>query len=486
MENTERLKLEMKALRHVFALPTIEDRQDAADKMPAIELPGLWDAVVRAMRATPGIELQDVAAMLEKRPVLQREADAIHRAGAADYLDSTKGQDPQEMADAYILALEDTARAGNQRIIDETIKKLERAKDAPTPECKEIMRAVSHALTRSERVLDESLTDVWNLHLDRLQGTAVKPHEAVLLNHKRGEWANWFNAHLGPRGGLEPGRTLIIGGGPAGGKTSLASALAVDALEANCPVLYWQLELSREETLEHLMAQYPTPNWWKEPFWKRCRRALPEDWGTLLTLPRFPEPDGESLERALTAQARKAERDRRVGIVHHDVNGVVILDYTQLLTLLGKGPKDAGHEVLTTAVSRLAKTAGETGAVLVLLSQMTKEAQKDAKSMSGTSYHGADLARVAHCAVNICRACKNKDKDKTKGELRPADAHEEVHIDPSKGEARLLSWAKTRGVLHGGENGDKRPDPEHTIWYKNRALHGGNMSTTSSGMENIR
>ena len=283
-----------------------------------------------------------------------------------------------------------------------------------------------------------------------------------LDERRRGPWAEWMNDHLGSRAGLEAGETIIAGGAPVAGKTSFAALLAVDALAAGCPVLFWQLELSREETLEHLLAQVPEPsNWWKMKFWERAKRPLPDTWEDLLTVPRWADSNVESIVAAMQSQARKVTRAERAGRTCHKVCGLVVVDYAQLLTTKDRGPRDAGHEVLTTAASRLAKAAAESGAVLLLLSQLNKQEQRDADA-TGTALAGADLARMAHRVVLVQKA--QADGKACNG---AAD------WSPDKGEARLLTWTKARGVRYTLEG--RRPERSRVIWYAGqaRAFHGG-------------
>lgn len=468
-----RIRREALALRHVLNAGP-EERQDRAEALNnnTLELVGLVAAVARAIRNAPSLTLQDLEPILD-RDNLKTDAEALMAAN----VNPLEPVDPDQAADAYEQTLADTAQAVHLRKIDEARRLLDDA-ERTTNISKQaaLMEDAARRIEQAEREMEVALEDAWNTHLESIRGEAVKPGEAVMLDAKRRNWAGWFNQHLGPRGGLTPGRTMVLGGGPAGGKTSLAACLAVDAMEDGCPVLFWQLELSREETLEHLMAQNPRLKAWGKDspkahherfYWDRVKNPLPECWRDLLTVPRWPTPDAESIERALYIQARKTERARKAGTMKHACNGLVIVDYTQLMTMAAKGPKDAGHEVLATAASRLAKAAGETGAVLVLLSQLTKEAQREAATVAGTSYHGADLARMAHCAVTICRASLDKNE-----KLKPAPANERAHNDPQHGEARLMTWTKTRGTYRLPPD-YLQPPGELEVWYKNRALHGG-------------
>ena len=453
--------LEAQALRHVFQLAEA-DRPGALDKLnrAALALPGLLRTVAADLNACPALSLADLWAKIQKDPSLAK--------GAAAFLDPAQGITPEDAAAAYARALEEYAQGKDMRGIEAARRRLddaEAAKDNPKA-FRAFLEDAAALLDRAEEAQEESPLDLWAGHLQTLKGEELTAQEAVRLNAgTRGGWADWFNAHLGPRGGLTPGRTMIAGGAPGAGKTSLAALVAVDAMAAGCPVLFWQLELSREETLEHLAAQVPHKEWWRTPFWQKAHgNPLPETWRELLTLPRNTAPEAEAIARAMKEQARKADRARRAGTLRHACNGLVVVDYAQLLTLEAKGPRDAGHEVLTTAASRLAKTAADCGAVLLLLSQLNKDAQKSGlDGVAGTSFAGADIARMAHCAVMVNKA-------KEGGAV--CDAQDEPLIEAGKGESRLLTWTKARGVWM-GEHGTKRPDRKEYIWYNAgpRAFH---------------
>lgn len=458
----ELLKAEALAVRHVFNLPP-DEREDAAAHLSAaaLALVGLAADVHKAMKKTPGLLLVDVAAMMD-RPALREEAEALRAAGAADLLDPAKAQDPEACAAAFSKALENTAKAANRRQAEEAAKLLARVDAAPTAEAgRGLLDDAAERLERLQRQTETPLADAWEAHLAAKAAPEAGPLEVLRLDKRRGPWAAWMNDNLGPRAGLEAGETMILGGGPEAGKTSLSALLAVDAMAAGCPVLFWQLELSREETLEHLLAQVPEPSeWWKGKFWERAKRPLPDAWADLLTVPRWAESNVEGIVDAMQAQARKVERAARAGKAAHNVRGLVVVDYAQLLTMAAKGPKDAGHEVLTTAASRLAKAAAESGAALLLLSQLNKQEQRDADA-TGTALAGADLARMAHRVFLVQKADADGKACNTA-----------AHWDADNGEARLLTVAKARGVRYTAEG--HRPERSRVIWYAGqaRAFHG--------------
>lgn len=467
-ERAERLRMEAMALRHVFTLDPNE-RAEAAEALPTYELVLVAKDLAAAFRAAPGMLLQDLAALL-KRPALGAEAADLAEA-AADILDPAKGQDPQDGAAAYKAVLAGANDAADLQRIREAAKLLERAKGAQTPKARRAdLAAAVQSLEAAERADAVPLAEAWNAYRKtRFEKNEAGPKDAVMLDKARGAWADWFNRNLGPRGGLEPGRLLLVGGGPGGGKTTLGATIAVDAMAAGCPVLFWQLELSREETLENMLCQVG-PKYAKTAWRSKANHDLPEAWADLLTLPKCDTPEAAHVENIIRSMESQARKVRQTGA--HAVRGLVVVDYAQLLTVEDRTARDARFEVLEKAASRLAKAAGECGAALVLLSQVNKAARNDGNALAGTSYAGADLERMAHAAVTIWKSIGGK----------PAAAFEPGDTDPENGVARLLSFTKTRGQLfYESEHGEMPQAPKESMaaWYtpRGRALHDGGKPT---------
>lgn len=477
-DRAERLRLEALALRHVLTRADPQDRIDAAAKLnaAALELVGLVAACGRALADGARVELADLETMRTQRPALRLEDEALLEAKAGDALDPAKGFDPDALADAYARALADTARAGDVRRVEDAARLLAAAKEAKTAgERRALLLDAAHVCT-PPRHEDKPLADLWNAYrADRYTRRDAGPQDVLRLDAGRGPWAAWFNAWLGRRGGLEPGRCMIIGARPNGGKTALAAALAGDALAAGCPVLFWQLELSREEMLEHLLAQVPGAGaWWNVRESDRCNVALPEGWRTLLTLPRIDGPEAYEAETIMAAMRALRRRSDRAGIAHK-CRGLVLVDYAQLLTVAERRASTPQHEVLTKAASELTKTAADLNLCLVLLSQLTKEAKKDQnkgkQALEETALTGADLSRCAHVAFALSHAVRVKD------EWQECGARD-VETGPG-GEARLLANIKRRGVakLNGAW-------PEYTcpLWMSGeRAFHAGDVPAGDAG-----
>ena len=463
------------ALRHVLTLP-LDERAEAAARLnlAAVALPGLLDAARRALVTAPALTLPDVVAMLNAAAAPPDERARLDAAAAL--LDPATGHAPETMAAAYAAALANTERAGDLRRVDEAAALLAQAKATPDARTRRAcMTEAARRMERAERETVESLPDAWAAYrAARFTGKPASQYEVLRLDvEKRGPWAEWFNAWLGPRSGMDPGRCMMVGARPGAGKTSLAALLAVDAIAAECPVLFWQLELSREETLEHMLSQLPgTGRWWNDYWTKRCNTPLPDAWDGMLTIPRMDGPEAyeaDTIREAMQAMARRA------GKVRHACKGLVLVDYAQLLSVRDRRASTPQHEILTKAASMLKKTAADNSLCLVMLSQLTKESKKDQQAgkqaMEETAFTGGDLSRIPDVAFGLSHAKEGG-----------PDGWEETGArnvtEGPGGEARLLANIKRRGwaKLDG-----RRPDMSLALWMSNeRALHGGDAAPTPS------
>jgi hypothetical protein len=470
-EQAARVKLEATALRSVFQLAP-EDRAENARRLDAIALclVNTCQAVADALQDAPAIELADILS----RPALRDECATVKACEAWGVLSGEEPLDPDEGKKAFARALEDTQRVADLRRakeIERLAGRLENAKTAT--ERRDILRDIEDRAGTARGDLELPLAQLWQEHLDKIDTKQNGQTEALFLDvERRGGWAQWFNNFLSPRGGLTPGRTMLIGGGPGGGKTSLAGALATDSLWAGVPVTFYQLELGVEETLEHIAAQDPTRIFKARPhyasrFLERVVAPWPAPWEGLLSVPRRPGYRTEDALDALRALARKADKMRRAGRLKHDCAGLFILDYVQLLKMADKGGYHARHDEMTDAISWLAKEAAESGACLVLLSQVTKASRREGDPADGTEYAGADIARAAHVALTISPGHWNEEKQ----EVEAATSSKPCEPIEDKGTPRYLAFTKERGVWM--EEGAPFPAKRRGLWYLNRALYGG-------------
>ena len=462
---------EARAVRHLFNLPA-DEREPAAEQLDtaACQLVLLVQHVARAMKNTPNMQLMDVAAILQ-RPALREDVDKLNTAGAANLLDPAIPVDPGNAAAAFSKVVEGSTRRVAMRQAEEAISELAKVPSAPdVAAARAILDKAAERLEHSERSRNQSLPEVWDVYrAERFGKSVAGPLDVLRMDQRRGAWASWVNAWMGPRGGMDPGRCILIGARPGAGKTSLAAAIAVDALQAGVPVLFWQLELSREETLEHMFAQIPgADRWWNEYWTKRCNRPLPEKWKDLLMVPPTSGAVDYEAETIVDAMRRLAKQSKRAGVAHK-VRGLVVVDYVQMLSIRSRRAATPQHEILCTAASMLAKTAADLGLGLVLLSQLTKEAKKDQSAgrqgMEETAASGADLSRSAHVFFGLAHAKKT-------GENWVECGQRDVELGLNReGEARLLVNIKRRGFF---KIGGVMPPFTFPFWMSDeRALHGG-------------
>lgn len=475
-ETRARVELEARALRYVFQLGP-DDRADAARRLNdcALCLVALCKGAADVLKTAPAIDLADIL----QRPVLGDECATVRAAGGWGILAGEEPLDPTAGKEAYNRALQDTAKAADLRRAKEIARLAGQLEGKDAPERRDILREIEDRAGTAQRTLELPLAQLWNEHQDNLHPEQNKPHEALFLDvKKRGNWADWFNCFLSARGGLTPGRTMLIGGGPGGGKTSLAGVLVTDTLQAGVPVTFWQLELGVEETLEHIIAQNPENQHrgrkhYASRFVERAVGPWPASWEGLLTVPRRPGYRTEEALDALRALARKGGKLRRTGQLTHNCNGLFVLDYVQLLKMADKGGYHARHDEMTDAISWLAKEAAESGTCLVILSQVTKLSRREGDPADGTQYAGADLERAAHVALTLYPGHYDEDTDKiipTKKHDDPDKAKLCLPV-PDRGTPRILAFTKDRGVWM--EEGDNFPEKRRGLWYMHRALYGG-------------
>jgi len=473
-----RIKTEAEALRHIDNLRE-DERTEAVERLfrATHETIPLVQRAREVWMATPNANLSDIALCLDD-PLLDVVRADLESAGALAIATGAEAVDPDKAKQSFSAALQDHKDTGAARSMAHVEKLAKAWQDAPDHQTRtDIEGQIDDALRHKERAFERPLSELWAEYVPHVKSPrAHRNNEAIMLDgEERGPWAYWFNRHLGPRGGLAPGQTLLIGGVPGGGKTSLASALAVDALNAGCPVTFHQMELGVTATIEHLLAQDPTlkgeygkrhHNW---SLADRLPKDVPAHWCDLLSIPRWASCNAEEIAQSMQEMASRAKRMRRSGANDHRCNGLLIVDYVQRLRLAGAQRWQAGHEVMTEAVSILAKTAEECGAVLVLLSQVTKASRpgkgKDVQRSSGTEYSGADLERVAYSACTIFKGRWDEEKEK----VMPASGGESAYV-AEKGYPRIVDFTKDRGVLPYVKG--THPESEGVLWYHHRALYG--------------
>lgn len=459
MSQHQQTKDEFHALRYCFQLLQSErdDALEALQRAVSPKLAALIGRVVRESETAPNLTLADVLAILE-RPALSKEKKALTDAG----VDVQAGVDPAAAKaawEAVITRQDETREAAYIGEIDGLNKELQATKTSQ--ERADIRMRMRELLSFAGTRTNRKPLELWKATC-AARGEAEATNKQVLrLNAERGPWADWWNCWAGRRRGFEPGTTVIVGGAAGAGKTSIAAVMAVDALAVGCPVLFLQIELTAEETIEHLQRQNCAEDkWWQTDPLKKPHRELPQHWEDLLEIPEDPSADSEDIVEAVSRFAAKSRKAKETAQDRHECNGLVIIDYAQLITTKDKQNKSLqGHEILAHAASRLAKTAGLEKVVVLLLSQLNKMDQREGTA-GGVALAGADIQRMASCVFTIQKAKlaeieKSKPKRRawttcTSSEQATTLTKEEhkgiIDCWEDQGDARIIANRKSRGT----------------------------------------
>ena len=437
------VRQEVLALRHA-----VEAAPEALDALPLRYL-AAWAELVKAERAAAGKlpTWPACVAMLRRRPTLKRELAAATPCAAdldAAGIDPEAGRAALDAVQAANAGLHVAARAKRAR---ENAEAAEKAANAGEPERAEaLLRAAGTVAAEADRDAAEPTTaERWAAYVAKRKAGPAGPQDGVAF--KGQDWCGLVNPWLGPNAALTPGRVLLLTAGPGGGKTAVACKLAAAALDAGCAVLSWPLELGADEQLEVVMRQAG----------RRTASTLPAAWAELLHTPEPPDTNAETLLGRMAALASRCRTERDAGRYRHAVNGLVVVDYVQLLTLAEAGKNDAEHSKLTRAAALLVKAAARNEQALVLLSQSTKGAQREGLAYNVGAASGADLGRVAHVVLSLDRAtygCPKGGeknvlsvwmpgiKDENGATLRPLS----IDNNGARYEVRLMAKAKSRGT----------------------------------------
>jgi replicative DNA helicase len=203
-------------------------------------------------------------------------------------------------------------------------------------------------------------------------------------------------------GGFRPGQLVAAGGPPGSGKTTWAVQLADEAAEAGIPALVLSMEMTRAQLMQATISRLAGIDG------RELARGITPN-----------SPQARAVLKAVEAYAAMAKRlylveggpqhtpgrlQALVGQIRHqqglppDAPVLVVVDYLQLMALGVEGegamPETLRVGALATALKQLART---TGASVIALSDVTKEAMREAET-GGRIGPGVfrDSARVLH------------------------------------------------------------------------------------------
>ena len=210
--------------------------------------------------------------------------------------------------------------------------------------------------------------------------------------------------------GLRPGSLTIIAARPGVGKTSLALNIAVNAAKAGVWVAMFSLEMSSAEIMPRILASEACVNFKK----MRSGHLDDSDW-TNITAAADPlmnlklwiddTPALNILE--MKAKARRQLHNRG------DAEGLIIVDYLQLMTAPGRRPDNRQVEIAE--ISRGLKVlAKEMGVPVIALSQLSRgvESRTDKRPMLSDLRESGAIEQDADIVMFIDRSTSPAEAEK--------------------------------------------------------------------------
>lgn len=233
--------------------------------------------------------------------------------------------------------------------------------------------------------------------------------------------------------GMRPGSLNIVGARPGVGKTSFALSLALNAAKAGASVLFFSLEMSGSEIATRLLcAEARVSNEdvrggrISDDMWEPLARASEE----LSALDFTVDDTAGTNVVEIRTKARRA--------LHGKDNGLVIVDYLQLINPVGRNRNDS----VATAIGEISRSlkvlAKDLAVPVIALSQLNREVEKrpDKRPMLADLRDSGSIEQDADTVMFIDRS------------LTEDEANDEKHDRPPLGTANIIV-AKNRAGRSG-------------------------------------
>ncbi|MBQ3283473.1 MAG: replicative DNA helicase [Atopobiaceae bacterium] len=172
--------------------------------------------------------------------------------------------------------------------------------------------------------------------------------------------------------GLRPGQMVVVGARPGVGKTSFALSLAANAASKGASVALFSLEMSSTEVAQRLLAAQSNVGLQdirgariKADQWKNIIQAT----GELSQLDIMIDDKPDTTITEIRAKARR--------MLHNKGNGLVIIDYLQLVSPPPNGRRSDSRATEVSEMSRGIKImAKDLGVPVIALSQLSRETER--------------------------------------------------------------------------------------------------------------
>lgn len=222
-----------------------------------------------------------------------------------------------------------------------------------------------------------------------------------------------LNTVLG--GGIKPGKNVVLAGRPGSGKSSLAWSIACDVAAQGSTVLVLSMEMQAGDLMDRAAASLGrvslgriTTGRFENDDWTRLTEALE----AASSMPLFIADQPALTLLDIRAKARQVKQQSG-GL------GLVVVDYLQLAA--STGAFDKRHHQIE-AISRGMKAlAKELETTVLLLSQLTRESERDEPELahlkeSGAIEEDADTVLLLHALGDapeggkliLCKVAKNR------------------------------------------------------------------------------
>jgi replicative DNA helicase len=199
-------------------------------------------------------------------------------------------------------------------------------------------------------------------------------------------------------GGLRPGQLVILAARPGLGKSACASAFALAAARAGCPVAFFSLEMSAEEIFQRMIASLAgvsLPRLLRGELSLVQRVEVQQALSALSELPlRVDDTCGATVPAVVGAVRRHNAREPRPA-------GLIVVDYLQLITSSRK--RQTRAEEVSSITRDLKLAARDLRAPVLVLAQLNRDSERQEREPelhdlreSGSIEQDADVVMFLH------------------------------------------------------------------------------------------
>lgn len=234
-------------------------------------------------------------------------------------------------------------------------------------------------------------------------------------------------AEIDRRGGLQPNTLIILAGETSMGKTSLANAIALNAIEANKRVLYFSMEMTHEELAARFLSMksgVPTTDILFRPMdaTRVSEIAKAEQ--------QIRNEDNLFIEPSSTTNADTILANIHAMYRKHKIDGVII-DYLQILNVNTKTTNK--EQAMAEVARKLKNIAKELGIWVIALSQLSRSQQTQLPNLNRLRDSG-QIAEAADVVMFVYRPEVYADNSATYPEpFSNIDTRNTAMIDIAKG-----------------------------------------------------